>query len=85
MAFPLSALENGETAAISVPGLKIFIETEAWNPPETGRGAVDGVNVVKWRQQFLCGPGKTASWCRRLVGRKRHDSNYMIYNAVSAI
>jgi hypothetical protein len=72
MAFPLSALENGETAAISVPGLEIFIETDAWNLPETGRGAADGVRVVKWRRLFLCWPGKTARWCLRCVGRKRH-------------
>jgi len=55
-----------------VPGLKIFIETEAWNLPETGRKAVDGVVVVKWRRLFSCRPEMTARWCRPCVGRKRH-------------
>jgi hypothetical protein len=43
-------LKNGKTAAINVPVLEMFIETEAWNPLGAGRWAAGGVCVVKWRQ-----------------------------------
>jgi hypothetical protein len=68
-----------------VPGLKIFIETEAWNLPETSHEPVDRVIVVKWRRLFSYRLELTAGWCRRCVGRKRHYRKYMIYNTVSAV